>query len=89
MEKMTRLSIELPKHQHQKIKALAAWHGLSLKDYILERTIDTEPKAAGDDPDMKAFMDFLAPRIKEAQGGKVSALSMDSIIKKAKNRRRH
>lgn len=84
---MGRLSIELPEHQHKKIKALAAWHGLSLKDYILERTIP----ASGEDQEdtaLKELMSFLAPRIKSAKRGKLSQKSMDSLIAKAKSKRR-
>lgn len=84
---MGRLSIELPEHQHKKIKALAAWHGLSLKDYIIERTIlaSTENR---EDAALKELMDFLAPRIESAKQGKLSRKSMGSIVAKAKSQRR-
>ncbi len=36
---MGRLSIEVTEAQHQKIKALAALSGLSIKDYILRQTL--------------------------------------------------
>jgi hypothetical protein len=87
MKKMTRLSIELPEHQHKKIKALAAWHGLSLKDYIIERTVSAEP-GESEDVALKDLMDFLAPRIEAARQGKLSARSMDDIIAKAKSQHR-
>ena len=34
---MSRLSIEVTPEQHQKIKALAALHGKSIKDFILNK----------------------------------------------------
>lgn len=83
---MSRLSIEISAQQHQQIKARAAAHGLSLKDYIVEKAIGSatkEEKAA-----MDALMALLAPRIKSARKGKVSALSMDKVIQKAKAQRR-
>ena len=84
---MGRLSIEIPEDQHKKIKALAAWHGLSLKDYIIERTLSTQ---AGnrEDAALEALMGFLAPRIESAKKGEVSKQSMDNVIAKAKSQRR-
>ena len=84
---MGRLSIELPEHQHKKIKALAAWHGLSLKDYIIERTLAT-PTGSVDGTALKELMDFLAPRIESAKQGDLSKQSIDSIILKAKSKHR-
>ncbi len=84
---MGRLSIELPEHQHKKIKALAAWHGLSLKDYIIEKTLSV-PAAKEGDENLKELMDFLAPRIESAKQGELSKQSMSGIIAKAKSQRR-
>jgi hypothetical protein len=84
---MGRLSIEIPEHQHKKIKALAAWRGLSLKDYIVERTLSV-PAESQDDPALQDLMDFLAPRIESAKRGELSKLSIASIIVKAKSQRR-
>ncbi len=39
---MSRLSIELTPEQHQQLTAIAALHGQTLKDYILERTLLAE-----------------------------------------------
>jgi hypothetical protein len=84
---MGRLSIELPEHQHKKIKALAAWRGLSLKDYIIERTL-SPPAENQEDTALKELMSFLAPRIESAKQGKLSKKSMAGIISKAKSQRR-
>ncbi|MDR3450620.1 MAG: antitoxin [Alphaproteobacteria bacterium] len=81
---MGRLSIELPEHQHKQIKALAAWRGLSLKDYIIERTI---PAAGEGDAALAELLGFLAPRIEAAAKGDLSRQSMTDIIAKAKLRR--
>ena len=80
---MGRLSIELPEHQHKKIKAMAAWYGLSLKDFIIERTIHT-PLDEQEDPAVKELMDFLEPRIEAAKQQDLSKQSMDGVIAKAK-----
>ena len=84
---MGRLSIELPEDQHKKIKALAAWNGLSLKDYIIERTLSV-PMEGQENTALKELMGFLAPRIESAQQEDLSKLSMDGIITKAKSKRR-
>ena len=40
---MTRLTIDVSGEEKQKIKALAALHGQTLKDYVLERVLpDTD-----------------------------------------------
>ena len=44
---MSRLSIEIDPDQHRQIKTLATFAGMSLKDYILEKTLPT--KGAGSD----------------------------------------
>jgi uncharacterized protein (DUF1778 family) len=36
---MRRLSIEITLEQHQKLKAIAALRGKSIKDYVLERVL--------------------------------------------------
>ena len=42
---MTRLTIDLSGEEKQQIKALAALHGQTLKDYVLERVLPTEETA--------------------------------------------
>jgi uncharacterized protein (DUF1778 family) len=36
---MSRLSIEITPEQHQRLKAMAALSGQTIKEYILERTL--------------------------------------------------
>ncbi len=45
-EPMSRLSIEIDPEQHRQIKTLATFAGLSIKDYILQKTIPSRPKEA-------------------------------------------
>lgn len=40
---MTRITIEVNNDQRRQMKILAALNNLSLKDFILDRTIGTEP----------------------------------------------
>jgi len=62
-----RLSIEVTPEQHQRLKAVAALCGKSIKAYVLERVLpDTQ---AGDDGEvLRQLESFLEPRLKAAQG---------------------
>lgn len=39
---MSRLTIEIDPEQHRRIKTLASFAGMSMKDYILSRTVEAE-----------------------------------------------
>ena len=82
---MGRLSIEIPEHQHQQIKAMAAISGLSIKDYILQKTLppQEEPYSEDEVVALKQMEAFFAPRIAAAKRGEFSTLTMDEIIEKA------
>lgn len=41
---MSRLSIEIDPDQHRQIKTLATFAGLSIKDYILQKTLPSKNK---------------------------------------------
>lgn len=82
---MPRISIDITPEQHQKLKAIAALKGESIKDYVLNRTLGDAPSLSGMDED-EAFMalaDFLKPRIKQAQRGELSTKSMADIRRDA------
>lgn len=71
-----RLSIEISKDQHQKLKAAAALQGQSIKDYVLKRTLPApEEKTA-----LQELESFLAPRIEAARNGEISSKSVDDIF---------
>lgn len=73
---MSRLSIELSKEQHQKIKALAALEGQSMKSFILDKLFksnDDETAA------MKELEQLLISRIESAKKSKPSNLSVQEI----------
>lgn len=42
---MSRLSIEIDSEQHRQIKTLATFAGLSIKDFILSKTLPQKPPA--------------------------------------------
>jgi len=68
-----RLSIDITAEQHQKIKAVSALSGQSIKDYVLERVL---PNNSG----LEALEAFLEPRVLAAERGVVSDKSVKQII---------
>lgn len=56
-----RLSIEVTPEQHQRLKAVAAIKGQSIKDYVLDRVLPDE-----DDVALRQLETFLEPRLKDA-----------------------
>ena len=42
---MSRLSIEIEPEQHRQIKTLATFAGMSIKDYVLQRTLAAQVQA--------------------------------------------
>ena len=82
---MPRLSIDITPEEHQKLKAIAALKGESIKDYVLKRTLGDAP--ALDDMSegeaVAALADFLKPRIDQARRGELSTKSMADIRREA------
>ena len=85
---MPRLSIDVTPEEHQKLKAIAALKGQSIKDYVLNCTLGETP-ALGGMTEHEAFgvlADFLKPRIDQARRGELSVKSMDDIRREARER---
>ena len=84
---MSRLSIEISQEQHQKIKALAALHGKSIKDYILSKLFN--PDNENDQAAMEDLEKLLLSRIEKAKSAPVSSKTFqqitNSVIKKDKS----
>ena len=53
---MSRLSIELSSVEHRQIKALAAYNGLSLKDFILTSILGNNKKPKQKDMDETQYL---------------------------------
>lgn len=78
---MSRLSIEITPQQHQQIKALAAMHGTSIKDYILERTIPSDTPWTDDErAALRELEALLQPRLDAAERGEVSNKSVMDVF---------
>lgn len=68
-----RLSIEVTPEQHQRLKAVAALRGQSIKDYVLHRVLPDTP-TADEDEALRQLEAFLGPRLRAAQ---------DSVVDKS------
>ena len=71
-----RLSIEITPEQHQRLKAIAALQGKTIKDYVLERALPE----LDDHNDLKQLEDFLKSRVDAAQNGDFSDKSVDDVF---------
>ena len=82
---MPRLSIDITPEEHQKLKAIAALKGESIKDYVLKRTLGDAPALddMNEDEAVAALADFLRPRIEQARLGEFSTKSMADIRRDA------
>ena len=83
---MPRLSIDITPEEHQKLKAIAALKGESIKDYVLKRTLGDAPALndMSEDEAVTALADFLKPRIEQARLGEFSTKSMADIRREAR-----
>ncbi|WP_031433638.1 DUF1778 domain-containing protein [Methylomarinum vadi] len=82
-----RLSIEVTAEQHQKLKAIAALSGKSIKDYVLERVF-SEENAENDEEALRQLEAFLEPRIKMAQEEPLSSKSIKQIFEETQQESR-
>jgi uncharacterized protein (DUF1778 family) len=77
-----RLSIEVTPEQHARLKAVAALHGQSIKDYVLERVLppplETEPLSEEDA--LRQLEALLKPRVEAARRGEFVAKSVEQIF---------
>lgn len=82
---MPRLSIDITPEEHQKLKAIAALKGESIKDYVLKRTLGDAPALndMSEDEAVVALADFLKPRIEQARRGELSTKQMVDIRRDA------
>ncbi len=75
---MPRLSIELTPEQHKRLKAIAALRGQSLKDYVLQRSLEDIPLS--EEEALRQLEALLRPRLEEAASGKRISKSAREIF---------
>jgi hypothetical protein len=80
---MPRLSIDITPEEHQKLKAIAALKGESIKDFVLKRTLGDALDDMSEAEAVAALADFLKPRIEQARRGEFSKKSLADIRREA------
>ena len=73
---MSRISIEVTEEEHQKLKAIAAFSGKSIKKYVLGKTLHSEDE----EESMQRLKAFLKPRIEAAERGQLSSRTATQIL---------
>lgn len=83
---MPRLSIDVTPEEHQKLKAMAALQGRSIKDFVLERTIGDAPDIGGQDEGdaIRTLAAFLQDRIDRAEREGPSSRTVEEIRRAAR-----
>ena len=69
---MSRLSIEIEPEQHRKIKTLATFEGLSIKEFILRKTLQIRPSEESEATEDLLSSPKNAKRLKDALNTPVS-----------------
>ena len=77
------LSIDITPEEHQKLKAIAALKGESIKDFVLKRTLGDALDDMSEAEAVAALADFLKPRIEQARRGEFSKKSLADIRREA------
>ena len=81
---MSRISIDVTDDEHKKLKAMAALRGQSIKDYVLERTLEADE---ADNDALVELEKLLDSRIKAAQAGAVSPKTASEVFAEATRKR--
>lgn len=69
---MSRLTIEIEPEQHRQIKTMATFSGMTIKEFILAKTLGTEAGAEPDTTDRLLASPENAKRLREAIAAPVS-----------------
>ena len=79
---MHRLSIEMTPEQHQRLKAVAALHGQSIREYVLERVLPPMPDihSLSEAEALHQLEMLLQPRIEAAERGETVTKSVKQIF---------
>jgi hypothetical protein len=77
-EKMPRLSIELTPEQHKRLKAIAALRGQSIKEYVLQQSLDNIP--ISEQKALEQLDALLKPRVDEVERGEIVSKSANEIF---------
>lgn len=78
---MSRISIDVTPEQHQRLKALAALCGKSIKEFVLDRTLG-DPDTTADLAELEALLDR---RIEDARARGASSRTVGDMFRRARH----
>jgi hypothetical protein len=80
---MSRISIDVTAEEHQRLKALAALQGKSIKEFVLSSTLGAQNggRLAQDLAELEAILD---KRMQSARAGGVSRQTVGDILEQVK-----
>ena len=81
---MSRISIDVTPEEHQRLKAMAALQGKSIKEFVLECTLG----AARGSEDLAELEALLDKRLSETDKQGVSSRGVDDIFRRAREESR-
>ncbi len=76
---MSRISIDVTPEEHQRLKAMAALQGKSIKEFVLASTLGGQ--AADDLVELEAI---LRQRLRDAQAGSKSTRTVGDVFQQAR-----
>lgn len=77
---MSRISIDVTPQQHQKLKAMAALQGKSIKEFVLACTLGEQDESQA----LAELEAILDQRLRNAQSGGISPRTVGDIIEQVK-----
>lgn len=80
---MSRISIDVTAEEHQKLKALAALQGKSIKDFVLASTLGAQ-NGGPLEKDLAELEAILDTRLQSARAGRVSQRTIGDIFEQVK-----
>ncbi|NOX57538.1 MAG: antitoxin [Planctomycetes bacterium] len=85
---MSRISIDVTPQEHQRLKAMAALQGKSIKEFVLASTLGSQFSAtkngASEEQDLAELEAILDQRIQEAETAGVSTRTIEGVFQQAR-----
>ena len=73
---MSRISIDVTPQEHQRLKAMAALQGMSIKEFVLANTLGLAEENAA----LAELETLLDKRLKSAKAGRVSSRTVGDVL---------
>lgn len=81
---MSRISIDVTAEEHQRLKALAALQGKSIKEFVLSSTLGRQRPDSDESAALAELETLLDRRLANARAGRVSSRTVEEISDQVK-----